>query len=146
MQSFFVGDLNCHSQALYPDGDTNAEGVLLDDRFSDQNLSQLISEPTHLFRDDCKPSCIDLVVTDQPNIVLNSGVRASPDPTVRHQITFRKINFKVLPLPKYVRKIWHFNRARIDLVRRAISQFPWGPVCGDIMIQIIKLIFLTNTY
>ena len=78
---FFVGDLNCHSQVWYPDGDTNAEGVLLDNLFSVLNLSRLISEPTPFFRDDCEPSCIDLVVNDQPNIVLNSGVRPSPDPT-----------------------------------------------------------------
>ena len=125
----------------YPDGDTNAEGVLLDKLFSDLDLSQLISEPTHFFRDDCKPSCIALVVTDQPNIVLNSAVRPSPDPTVKHQIAFCKINFKVPPLPKYGRKIWHFNRANVDLVRRAMSQFPWGGwggICGDIMVQIIK--------
>jgi hypothetical protein len=73
-----------------------AEGVLLDNLFSDLNLTQLISEPTHFFRDDCKPSCIDLIVTDQPNIFLNSGVSPSLDPTVKHQITFCKINFKIL--------------------------------------------------
>ena len=122
---FFAGDFNAHSQAWYPDGDTNAEGVLLDNMFSDLTLTLLISEPTHFFHDDCKPSCIGLIVTDQPNIVLDSGVCPSLDPTVKHQITFCKINFKIPPLPKYVRKIWHFNRARTDLIRRAISEFPW---------------------
>ena len=106
---FFTGDFNGHSQSWYPEGDTNAEGVLLDNLFSDLNLTQIISEPTHFMRDDCKPSCIDLIVTDQPNIVLDSGVRPSLDPTVKHQIIFCKINFKIPPLPKYVRKIWHFN-------------------------------------
>ena len=93
--------------------------------FSDLNLTQIITEPTHFFRDDCKPSCIGLIVTDQPNLVLNSGVRPSLDPTVKHQITFCKINFKIPPLPKYVRKIWHFNRANVDLITRAISEFQW---------------------
>ena len=68
---FFTGDFNGHSQSWYPEGDTNAEGVLLDNLFSDLNLTQMITEPTHFFRNDCKPSCIDLVVTDQPNLVLN---------------------------------------------------------------------------
>ena len=36
------------------EGDTNAVGVLLDNLFSDLNLTQIITEPTHL-RDDCKP-------------------------------------------------------------------------------------------
>ena len=117
MLHFFAGDFNAHSQSWYPDGDTNAEGVELDSMFTDLNLTQLISEATHFFRDDCKPSCIDLIITDQPSLVL--------DKTVKHQIIFCKINFKIPPLPKYVRKIWHFNRAKEDLIKRAISAFPW---------------------
>ena len=127
---FFTGDFNGHSQAWYPDGDSNPEGVLLDDLFTELNLTQLISEPTHFFRDDCKPSCIDLVITDQPNIVLNSGVRSSIDPTVKHQIIFCKINFRIPPLPKFLRKIWHFNRAQTDMIIRAISDYPWEEKLG----------------
>ena len=122
---FFTGDFNGHSQSWYPEGNSTAEGVELDTLFSDLNLTQLISEATHFFRDDCKPSCIDLIVTDQPNLVLESGVRPSLDKTVKHQITFCKMNFKIPPLTKYVRKIWHFNRANVDSINRAISVFPW---------------------
>ena len=71
---FFTGDFNAHSQTWYPEGDTNPEGVELDNLFSDLNLTQLISEPTHFMRDTCQPTCIDLIATDQPNLVLNSGV------------------------------------------------------------------------
>ena len=85
---FFAGGFNGRSQAWWPDGDTNPEGVLVENLFSDLNLTQLISEPNHFFREDCMPSCIDLIATDQPNIVLDSGVRPSLDPTVKHQITF----------------------------------------------------------
>ena len=92
---FFTGDFNGHSQSWYPDGDTNAEGVLLDNLFCDLNLTQLISEATHFMRDDCKPSCIDLIITDQPNIVLESGTRHSLDPFVKHEIIFCKLNFKI---------------------------------------------------
>ena len=123
--TFFTGDFNCHSQSWYPEGDTNAEGVQLENLFSDLNLTQIITEPTHFFRDDCKPSCIDLIITDQPNIVLNSGVRSSLDSAVKHQIVYCKMNFKIPPLPKYVRKIWHFNRANEKLISRAVSEFPW---------------------
>ena len=122
---FFTGDFNGHSQSWYPEGDTNPEGVLLDNLFSDLNLNQMISEPTHFMRDTCKPSCIDLIVTDQPNIVLDCVVRDSLDDTVKHKIIFCKINFKIPPIPKYVRKIWHFNRANVAMIQRAISNFPW---------------------
>ena len=76
-------------------------------------------------REDCMPSCIDLIVTDQPNIVMESGVRDSLDDTVKHKIIFSKINFKIPPLPKYSRKMWHFNRANVELILRAILAFPW---------------------
>ena len=70
------------SQMWYPDGDTSTEGFLLEDLFTSLNLTQIITEPTHFFRDDCTPSRIDMVVTDQPNLVLDSGVRPSIDLTV----------------------------------------------------------------
>ena len=122
---FFTGDFNGHTQAWYPDGDTNEEGTRLDDIFTSLNLSQIIQEPTHFFRDDCQPSCIDLIVTDQPNLILDSGVRPSLDPTVKHQIIYCKINFIIPPLPNYERKIWHYNRAQIDQIGRAFSEFSW---------------------
>ena len=43
---FFTGDFNGHTQAWYPDDDTNAEGTQLDDLFTSLSLTQLISEPT----------------------------------------------------------------------------------------------------
>ena len=83
---FFTGDFNAHSQTWYPDWDTNPEGVDLDNLFSDLNLTQIITEPTHIMRDTCNPTCIDLIVPDQPNLVLNSAVRDSLDVTVKHKI------------------------------------------------------------
>ena len=123
---FFTGDLNCHSQSWYPDGDTNEEGIQLDNLLSNLSLTQLISEPTHFFRDDCLPSCIDLIITDQPNLVIDSGVRPSLDHTVKHQIIFCKLNFKIPPLPNFFRRIWHFNRANTGMIRETISNFPWA--------------------
>ena len=39
-------------------------------------FSQVICEPTN-FEPGKKPSCIDIIVIDQPNIFLDSGIRAS---------------------------------------------------------------------
>ena len=109
---FFAGDANGHTQAWYPEGDTNAVGMKLEEMFSNLSLHQIINEPTHFFRDDCLPSCIDIILSDQPNLIMNSGVRPSLDPAVKHQITFCKLNFKIPPPPKYRRKVWHYNRAQ----------------------------------
>ena len=122
---FYACDINGHTQSWFTEGDTNAEGAKLDELFSELNLHQLINEPTHFFRDDCTPFCIDIILTNQPNLVLDSGVRPSLDPTVKHQITFCKMNFKIPPPPKFIRKLWHFNRANLNSIKKAISDFPW---------------------
>ena len=78
--TFFTGDFNGHSQFWWPDGDTNSEGRELEELLTSLNLSQVISEPTN-FTPNKRPTCIDLIATDQPNLVLDSGTRASLDPS-----------------------------------------------------------------
>ena len=124
--SFFAGDVNGHTQAWYPEGDTNAEGSALDELFNSLNLSQIISEPTHFFRTDCAPSCIDIILTDQPNLILHSGVRPSLDPAVKHHITYCKLNFKIPPPPKFTRKIYHYSRAQTEAIIQSVKTFPWA--------------------
>ena len=76
--TFFTGDFNAHSQFWLPEGDTTPEGKEIDDLFTSLGLYQVISEPTN-FEPNSKPSCIDLIITDQPNLILDSGTRASLD-------------------------------------------------------------------
>ena len=74
--TFFTGDFNAHSQFWWPDGDTNIEGMEIENLFTSLGLPQIISEPTN-FEPNKKPTCIDLIATDQPNIILDCGTRAS---------------------------------------------------------------------
>ena len=87
-------------------------------------LSQVISESTN-FEPNKNPSCIDLVITDQPNLILDSGTRASLDQYCHHQIIYCKVNFKIPPPPPLDRKIWHFNRANSAAIKRSVTNFPW---------------------
>ena len=89
----FAGDFNAHSESWWSGGDSNKEGLELTNTFSDLDLTQLITEPTN-FRKNCNPNCIDLFLTDQPNLITNSGVRPSLDPTCEHQMIFCQLNFK----------------------------------------------------
>ena len=77
-----------------------------------------ISEPTN-FEPNKKPSCIDQVITDQPNLILDSGTR-------HHQIIYCKVNFRIPPTPPILRKIWHFNRANSCAIKRSMTSFPWS--------------------
>jgi len=121
----FTGDFNAHSKHWWPDGDSNNEGTHLNILFSELGLTQMIKEPTHL-REHCNPTCIDLIVCDEPDLVTESGVRSSLDPSCKHQITyciFRIKNAKNMP---YVRKIWKYDRANKELIVRTIAEFPWA--------------------
>ena len=96
--SFFTGDFNGHSQFWWPDGDSNCEGKEIEELFISLNLTQIINEPTN-FTPGKNPSCIDLIVTDQPNLILDSGTRTSLDTKCHHQIIHCKVNFKIPPPP-----------------------------------------------
>ena len=122
--TFFTGDFNAHSQYWWPDGDTTPEGTEIEHLLSSLGLSQVICEPTN-FEPNKKPSCIDLVIFDQPNLVLDSGTRASLDPYCHHQIIYCKVNFRVPPSPPLDRKIWHFNRANSAAIKSSMTNFPW---------------------
>ena len=87
-------------------------------------LSQVISEPTN-FEPGRNPSCIDIIVTDQPNIGLDSETRASLDPFCHHQIIYCKANIRIPPTLPFKRKIWHFNRANTAAIKSSMTKFPW---------------------
>ena len=122
--SFFTGDFNGHSQFWWPEGDTTSEGREMENLISSLGLSQLISEPTN-FEPNKNPYCIDLIITDQPNIVFDSGTRASLDSFCHHQITCCKVNFNIPPPPPFERNIWHYDRGNIPLLKRSMLRFPW---------------------
>ena len=87
-------------------------------------LSQVISEPTN-FEPNKNPACIDLVITDQPNLILGNRTRVSLDPYCHHQIIYCKVNFRIPPPPPLDRKIWQFNRANLTAIKKSMTNFPW---------------------
>ena len=121
---FFTGDFNGHSQQWWPGGDSTLEGNSIEDLTTMLGLTQLINEPTN-FEPNKNPSCIDLVFTDQPNLVLESGTHTFLDPYCHHQITHCRFNFKIPPPPPFERNIWLYDKSNVNLIRRCISNFPW---------------------
>ena len=68
-------------------------------------------------------SCIDLIFTSHPNIVVESGVHPSLHPNCHHQIIFAKFNLNIYYPPPYLREVWHYKEANADLIKRAINNF-----------------------
>ena len=67
-----IGDFNAKSKNWYSQDKTSFEGKTIESITSQFGLYQLINEPTHLLENSS--SCIDLIFTSQPNLVVESGV------------------------------------------------------------------------
>ena len=83
----------------------------------------MINEPAHILGHFS--SCIDLILTSQPDLVMESGVHSSLHPNCHHQITYAKFNLKIYYPPPYEREIWHYEKANVDHIRRSIDEFSW---------------------
>ena len=85
--------MNAKSKNWWREGDSNPCGVDLCSISTTSGYSQLIKEPTN-FDPNKRPSCIDLIFVDQPNLVTESGVHPSLCKVCHHQIIFAKLSFK----------------------------------------------------
>ena len=83
------------------------------------DLNQLIKTPTHLLENSA--TCIDLVFTNQPHLVIESGVHSSLSSTCHHEIVFAKLNLKIEYPPPYERIFWNYSGADKDSINRAIN-------------------------
>ena len=86
-------------------------------------LHQVISDPAHNL--EISSSCISLIFTLQPNLVIDSGVHSSLPRNCYHQIILAKFNWKICYPPLYERVGWHYPDVNNDLIQCAISQFNW---------------------
>ena len=123
--SFLVilGDFNARSKSWYSDDITTYEGSKIDSLTKTHGLHQLISQPTHLL--PTSSTCIDLIFTDQPNLVVNSGAHPSLHKNCHHQITFCKLILKIEYAPPYERLVWDYKKADTNSIRRALKQVNW---------------------
>ena len=73
--TIILGDFNARSSFWWKNDKTTVEGACLETLTSLHGFHQLISEPTHLL--PTSTSCIDLIFTDQSNLVVDSGTHSS---------------------------------------------------------------------
>ena len=128
-----LGAFHAKSSLWYNNDITTYEGFKIDGVTSDFELQRIIKKPTNIIGDSS--SCIDLIFTTQPNLVLESGVYSSLHSNCHHHITFAKFNLKIHYPPPYEREVWHYQKANVDQIREAISQFPWDNCFANISVN-----------
>ena len=91
--------LTVNKSSLWYNNDiTTYEGSKIDGATSQFRLQQIIKEPTHIIGDSS--SCIDLIFTTQPNLVMESGVHSNEFPWDNCFANI-SVNVQVNYLPKY---------------------------------------------
>ena len=118
-----IGDFNAKSSNWYLNDVTSFEGSQIEFLASQFAMSQVINEPTYIL--DNSKSCIDLIFTSQPNMIMDCGVHPSLHSNCHHQIIYTKFDLKVFYPPPYVRTVWYFSRANSDHIKKAINLFDW---------------------
>ena len=116
-----IGDFNPKSSNLFRQDKASFEGDTIENLTSQFGLHQVIKEPAHIL--DTFSSCIDLIFTSHPNLIIESGVHSSLHSNCHHQMIFAKFNLEVVYLPPYVQEVLHYQDANTELIRRAINEF-----------------------
>ena len=137
-----VGDFNAKLSIWKKDDPDTREGVEIGALTSSFGLTQMISEATHILPNSS--TCIDLLFTNQPNLIIEAGVYPSLHPNCHHQIIFAKINFEIFFPPIYDRQIWHYNNADVNGIRESINNVNWDRVFLGINVN--KQVEVFNNY
>ena len=118
-----TGDFNCKSIKWWADGDENAEGIELNELTDSLDLSQLVDKPTHFLENS--ESCIDLIFTDQPNLLLNSGTHPSLFESCHHDIIHGSVNLNIPSPPPFKRRVWKYDQANVESLKSDMLQINW---------------------
>ena len=89
----FAGNFNCRSSQWWTEDIQNPEGEALDEFMETNSLYQLVNEPRNIRNESM--SCIDLIITDQPNMFVCYGVNIN-------QIMLGNLNFSLSSPPQLI--------------------------------------------
>ena len=121
-----TGDFNSKTKQWWPDGEETNEGVLLNQLIESFSMTQLIDQPTHILTNSS--SLIDLIITDQVDMFVDSGLLPSPCDKSHHEIIYGKLNLAAPLTPPYKRTVWDYNEANHDLIKETLSNTNWEAI------------------
>ena len=134
-----LGDFNAKSKTWLINDQSSSEGTQLESLSSLYGMKQLIADSTHVLGNSS--SCIDLIFTNQPNLIMDAGVHPSLHSKC-HQVIYAKLNLQIECPPPYTREVWDYGKAQFDLINKAIENFDWNKLFSvqDIRDQVNLLI------
>ena len=86
-------------------------------------LYQLIGKPTKIRNGSM--SCIDLIITDQPNMSVEYGVHLLLYGHCQHQIIFGNVNMSLPSLLPYRRIVWYYKKANLQSIKNSVINVDW---------------------
>ena len=116
-----IAGFNARSSSWCINDKSIYEGTKIDFLATGYDLKQVTNKRTHLLENSS--SCIDLIFTSPPDLVMNTGVHTSLHVNCHHQIIYAKFNLKIQYPSPYEREVWHFQEADINLIRKVMDQF-----------------------
>ena len=92
-------------------------------------------------------SCIDLIFTDQLNLIVDSGLYPSLHEQCHHQIVYRKLSVSNIALPSHTRRVWYYDKADIVAIMKSIEMFLWHQhlekiTCPNDQVKILNEVLL----
>ena len=99
-----LGDFNARSKSWWYMDITSSEGSQIDSLTATYCLWDFNSDPTHTLPNSS--ICIDLIIQDQPNLIVKSGVHPSLHTNISHQITYWMFDLIIEYPPLYQPLVW----------------------------------------
>ena len=133
--SIVTGDFNARCYRWWKNDITNLQGQELDLLTLSAGYNQIIDKPTHVI--NTSMSCIDLLFCTNQSVISNHGVDVSIFDKCHHNIR--------VPLPPiYVREVWDYEKANVENIKKAISNFDWNKAFENLSVD-EKVDFLNET-
>ena len=120
------GGFNSKTKQWWPDGEETNEGVLLNQLIESFSMTQLIDQSTQILANSS--SLIDLIITDQVDMLVDSGFLPSPRDKSHHEIIYGKLNLDAPLPPPYNRRVWDYNEANHSLIKETLLNTNWEAI------------------
>ena len=127
--SIITGDFNARCSRWWKNDVTNLAGQEIGSLTSSAGHKQIIDKPTYVINNSM--SCIELIFCTNQNVISNYGADVS---MFHHNIIHGKIEIRVPP-PVYVCEAWDYNKANVENIKKAVSNFNWNSAIQNLSVD-----------